>query len=166
MKKIKSVNLKRVQNGLGIDLHFDDLEDLAEQRGIYRIDPLDAFWTDKVKKYIDKKKQTADQRIYLLSCQVFMKSHFPVRLPTCRSRVSQHRSLRHLPTLTTDFGLVCYHTTDLNLKEHIGVSGDHGFISFNECLDIFDIDKLLPPTGKFNHGNISSPDSFSHSPHS
>jgi hypothetical protein len=39
----------------GIDMHFDDLDELAEQERIYYIDPLDSSWTDKVKQYIDEK---------------------------------------------------------------------------------------------------------------
>ena len=38
-----------------IDMHFDDLDELAEQERIYYIDPLDSSWTDKVKQYIDDK---------------------------------------------------------------------------------------------------------------
>jgi hypothetical protein len=38
-----------------IDMHFDDLEELAEQERIYYIDPLDSSWTDKIKKYIEEK---------------------------------------------------------------------------------------------------------------
>ena len=36
------------------------------------------------------------------------KCHFPVRLPTCRSRVSGHRSLRCLPTTYISFSQKCY----------------------------------------------------------
>jgi hypothetical protein len=41
-----------------IDLHFDDLDELAKQERIYKIDPLDSAWTDKVKKYINEKTKT------------------------------------------------------------------------------------------------------------
>ena len=39
----------------GIDLHFDDVDDFAEQERIYKIDPLDSFWTDRVKQQINEK---------------------------------------------------------------------------------------------------------------
>jgi hypothetical protein len=45
-----------------IDMHFDDLDELAEQERIYYIDPLDSFWTDKVKQYIDEKSKTLTTR--------------------------------------------------------------------------------------------------------
>lgn len=38
----------------GIDLHFDDLDELAEQKGVCKIDPLDASWTDTAKQYINE----------------------------------------------------------------------------------------------------------------
>ena len=37
----------------GIDLHFDDLDELAEQERINKIDPLDSSWTDTVKQLIN-----------------------------------------------------------------------------------------------------------------
>jgi hypothetical protein len=39
----------------GIDLHFDDLDELAEQESIYKIDPVDSSWADKVKQHINEK---------------------------------------------------------------------------------------------------------------
>ena len=41
-----------------IDLHFDDLDELAEQECICKIDPLDSFWTDRVKQYINEKTKS------------------------------------------------------------------------------------------------------------
>ena len=46
----------------GIDMHFDDLDELAEQERIYYIDPLDSSWTDKVKQYIDEKNKMLTKR--------------------------------------------------------------------------------------------------------
>ena len=39
----------------GIDLHFDDLDELARQECICKIDPLDSVWTDRVKHFINEK---------------------------------------------------------------------------------------------------------------
>ena len=47
--------LEKNPEWFGVDLHFDDLDELAEQEGIYKIDPLDSSWTDKVKQFIDEK---------------------------------------------------------------------------------------------------------------
>ena len=46
-------NLEKNPKWFGIDLHFDDLDGLAEIKGVYKIDPLDASWTDTVKQYIN-----------------------------------------------------------------------------------------------------------------
>ena len=54
--------LEKNPKWFGIDLHFDDLDELAEQEGIYRIDPLDASWTYKVKQYIVEKNKTLSKR--------------------------------------------------------------------------------------------------------
>jgi hypothetical protein len=51
----KNCKLEKNPKWFGIDMHFDDLDELAEQEGIYKIDPLDSSWTDKVKQYIDDK---------------------------------------------------------------------------------------------------------------
>jgi len=46
--------LEKNPKWFGIDLHFDDLDELAEQERICKIDPLDSFWTDRVKQHINK----------------------------------------------------------------------------------------------------------------
>jgi hypothetical protein len=51
-------DLEKNPKWFGIDLHFDDLDELAKQGRIYKIDPLDFAWTDKVKKYINEKTKT------------------------------------------------------------------------------------------------------------
>lgn len=58
----KSCKLEKNPKWFGIDIHFDDLDELAEQEDIYRIDPLDASWTDKVKQYIVEKNKTLSKR--------------------------------------------------------------------------------------------------------
>ena len=45
--------LEKNPEWFGIDLHFDDLDELANQKRICKINPLDASWTDKVKQYIN-----------------------------------------------------------------------------------------------------------------
>ena len=47
--------LEKNPKWFGIDLHFDDLLELAEQERIYKIDPKDYSWTDKVKQHINEK---------------------------------------------------------------------------------------------------------------
>ena len=41
----------------GIDIHFDDFDDFAEKEYIYKIDPKDSSWTDKVKQGINEKSK-------------------------------------------------------------------------------------------------------------
>ena len=50
--------LEKNPKWFGIDLHFDDLDGLAEQQCIYKIDPVDSFWTDRVKQLIIKKTKS------------------------------------------------------------------------------------------------------------
>ena len=50
--------LEKNPKWFGIDLHFDDLDELAEQEGIYKIDTLDFSWTDRVKQQINEKLNT------------------------------------------------------------------------------------------------------------
>ena len=45
--------LEKNPEWFGIDLHFDDSEELADQEGICKIDPFDPAWTDTVKHYIN-----------------------------------------------------------------------------------------------------------------
>jgi phosphoserine phosphatase len=52
----KQCRLEKNPKLFGIDLHFDDSSDLAEQEGVYKIDATDPFWTDTVKQYINEKK--------------------------------------------------------------------------------------------------------------
>jgi len=47
--------LEKNPKWFGIDLHFDDLDELAEQERIYKIDPLDSSWIDRVKQHINEK---------------------------------------------------------------------------------------------------------------
>jgi hypothetical protein len=53
----KNCKLEKNPKWFGIDLHFDDLDELAEQDGICKIEPFDASWIDKVKQYIDEKSK-------------------------------------------------------------------------------------------------------------
>ena len=50
----RMIKLEKNPEWFGIDLHFDDLDELAGQEGVCKIDPLDASWTDTVKQYIKK----------------------------------------------------------------------------------------------------------------
>jgi len=50
--------LEKNPEWFGIDLHFDDSDELAEQERICKIDPLDSSWTDRVKLYIKVKSGT------------------------------------------------------------------------------------------------------------
>ena len=49
----KSFKPDKNPDWFGIDMHFDDLDSLAEQEKIYKIDPLDSDWVNKVKSYIN-----------------------------------------------------------------------------------------------------------------
>jgi hypothetical protein len=50
--------LEKNPEWFGIDLHFDDSEELAEQERIHKIDPLDSSWTDRVKQCINEKTKS------------------------------------------------------------------------------------------------------------
>jgi hypothetical protein len=50
--------LEKNPKWFGIDLHFDDFDELAAQERIYKIDPRDSFWTEKVKQHINNKSKS------------------------------------------------------------------------------------------------------------
>jgi hypothetical protein len=52
-EKDRMYKLEKNPGWFGIDLHFDDLDELADQEGVCKIDSLDASWTDKVIQYIN-----------------------------------------------------------------------------------------------------------------
>jgi len=51
----QTCKLEKNPKWFGIDLHFDDLDELSKQERIYKIDPLDSSWVDSVKLCINKK---------------------------------------------------------------------------------------------------------------
>ena len=52
-EKDQRCTLEKKLEWFGIDLHFDDLDELAEQVHICKIDSLDSSWTDTVKHCIN-----------------------------------------------------------------------------------------------------------------
>jgi hypothetical protein len=51
--KDRTYKLEKNPKWFGIDLHFDDLDELAGQEGICKIDPFDSAWTNTVKLCIN-----------------------------------------------------------------------------------------------------------------
>jgi hypothetical protein len=56
--KGRMYKLEKNPKWFGIDLHFDDLDELVVQEGICKINPFDSAWTDTVKQFIKETQKS------------------------------------------------------------------------------------------------------------
>ena len=55
MKKGAGIRTQKVPLWFEIDMHFDDLDELADEERIYQVLPNDEYWVETVKKFVADK---------------------------------------------------------------------------------------------------------------